>query len=52
MFDQEHSGAYCPPGLLVIPRSRLSFPTGKGLLPSVRVFIDHLAAEFTKAVLM
>jgi DNA-binding transcriptional LysR family regulator len=28
------------------------FPYRQGLLPSVRVFIDHLAAEFPKAVLM
>jgi DNA-binding transcriptional LysR family regulator len=27
-------------------------PYRKGLLPSVRVFIDHLAAEFPKAVLI
>ena len=25
-------------------------PYGQGVLPSVRVFIDHLAAEFPKAV--
>jgi DNA-binding transcriptional LysR family regulator len=27
-------------------------PYRQGLLPSVRVFIDHLAAEFPKAVLL
>jgi DNA-binding transcriptional LysR family regulator len=27
-------------------------PYRQGLLPSVRVFIDHLAAEFPKAVLI
>jgi len=32
-LDQEHSGAYCPLGLLVIPRSRLSFPTGGAFCP-------------------
>jgi hypothetical protein len=28
------------------------FPYRRGLLPPVRVFIDHLAAEFPKAVPM
>jgi DNA-binding transcriptional LysR family regulator len=27
-------------------------PSRQGLLPSVRVFVDHLAAEFPKAVLL
>jgi hypothetical protein len=27
-------------------------PYRQGLLPSVRVFLDHLAAEFPKAVLI
>ena len=27
-------------------------PYRKGLLPSVRAFLDHLAAEFPKTVLM
>jgi hypothetical protein len=29
-----------------------SIPYRQGLLPSVRIFIDHLAAEFPKAVLI
>lgn len=27
-------------------------PSRRGLLPSVRVFLDHLASEFLKAVLL
>ena len=27
--DREHCGGFCPRGLLAIPRSRLSFPTGR-----------------------
>jgi len=30
-FDREHCGGCCPPGSLAIPRSRLSFPTGRDL---------------------
>jgi hypothetical protein len=32
-LDREHCGGCCPPGLLAIPRSGLSFPTGRAFCP-------------------
>jgi len=44
-FDRERCGGCCPPGLLAIRTITALVPYRQGLLPSVRVFIDHLVAE-------
>ena len=51
-FDREHLRRVLPTWLAGDFRITALIPYRQGLLPSVRVFMDHLAAEFPKAVLM